>query len=422
MGNIKTFARLALATLLVLALALVLPAAVAAQSVPVTIDKVEIDDVDVAPGGTVRLDVERGDELSVRVRVTVTQDISNLEIRGFISGFEFNDIADEDLHDVTQVFDARANVSYVRKLNFALPREVQVDNYKLRIVVADRFGDQVSQSYNLLIDAPRHELNLLDVILSPGWRVKAGSAVLATVRVENLGQQEEDDVRVTVRIPKLGVSGTEYIDRLRDDDDQEETEEIFLRLPRCAEAGTYELVTEAVFQRGRRTVTDTQTIEIVENEACAAPDMPPVTVTLGSQLQTIQAKGSGVFPITIANNAKLPRQFTLSVTAPEGLSVQVAPSNTIVLDAGKSQTLYVYVSDAGAASGAHVITAALSSAQEQLEQFALTVTVEGKRGATARQVLEVILIILVVILVILGLVVAISRLRGPDEGPVQTYY
>ena len=65
--------------------------------------------------------------------------------------------------------------------------------------------------------------------------------MLATVRVENKGQKDEDDVKVTVSIPALGLSATDYIDEV-EEDEEEETEELFIRMPKCAEAGQYELL------------------------------------------------------------------------------------------------------------------------------------------------------------------------------------
>jgi hypothetical protein len=45
----------------------------------------------------------------------------------------------------------------------------------------------------------------------------------------------------------LGVSATEYINEIEEDDEEEETEEIFLRIPQCAEPGLYDVEVAVYF-------------------------------------------------------------------------------------------------------------------------------------------------------------------------------
>ena len=216
----------------------VLALAGAASALDVTIDRVEIDDVPILPDSSNRLDVERGDEVDVRVVFTANEDVTNLEIEARITGYEFNDIPDERLSDIV-VLDAEAGVTYTRTLKLPLSDDVDVDDYKMRITIAGQFTQAITQDYNFKVDTKRHALTIEDVNVYPGHQVKAGSALLVTVRLENKGQRDEDDVKVTVSMPALGLTAIDYIDEIEDDDDEEETEEIYLRIPRCTEAGNY---------------------------------------------------------------------------------------------------------------------------------------------------------------------------------------
>jgi hypothetical protein len=93
----------------------------------------------------------------------------------------------------------------------------------------------------------------------------------------------------------------------------------------------------------------------------------------------------------------------------------MSPSSTVVLEGGKTQTLYIFVdADKKAPQGAQVLTATISSSGEQLEQVALTANVTKAPRNTLKIVLEVILILLVVLLVIVGLIIGFSKLRGND--------
>ena len=108
----------------------------------------------------------------------------------------------------------------------------------------------VEKTYELDIGTQRHSVEIRDVVLSPNTEVKAGRALLATVRVRNRGEQAEDGVKIVVSIPKLGVSAADFIDRLEkegDKDDQATSEEMFLRIPDDAETGKYTVRVEVFY-------------------------------------------------------------------------------------------------------------------------------------------------------------------------------
>jgi hypothetical protein len=100
----------------------------------------------------------------------------------------------------------------------------------------------------------------------------------------------------------------------------------------------------------------------------------------------------------------------------------------MVLEGGKTQTVYVFVTaDAKAPVGAQVLTATISSGDQKLEEIALTANVAKGGKSLARSILEWGLIALVIVLIILGLVIGFSRLRSDDsdqQQPVQpqAYY
>ena len=165
-----------------------------------------------------------------------------------------------------ELFQADANVSYVRKLKLSLPNEVDRDDYKLRLIVSDRFGAATVTDFDLHINSQRHDVLIKDITLIPNV-VRAGGAVLAKVRVDNKGQKTENDVRVSVAIPALGVHGVDYIDRVKSED-EEETEEIFLRLPRCSKPGLYEVVVSAHYSDNRRSSEARTPVNIIEDANC----------------------------------------------------------------------------------------------------------------------------------------------------------
>lgn len=237
----------------------------ASLALPVVVEKVEIDDVAIEPNTVVRLNVERGKQFDIRVRVRPFVNLDNVEIMAFISGYEHN-ARDERLMDVSQLFDVNANISYVRTLRLAVPEDVEKDSYKIRLVVSDRFGDASTQDFNLLLDSKRHNIFVKDISVVPN-NVVSGGAVLAVVRVDNKGQRTERDIRVEVGIPELGVSGVDYIDEVKSER-EEETEEIFLKIPQCAKPGLYNVVVSVSYNDARSRVLRNFALNVEDSPSC----------------------------------------------------------------------------------------------------------------------------------------------------------
>ncbi len=407
-------------------LVMVIALATTALALPMTVDKVEVDDVQLSPNAVNRFDVLRGDEIEVEVIFTAQQNIDDMQIDAFFSGDEHNDVMPS--YDVTPTFDADANVTYRKKLNLDIHQFFEEDDYKLRLIFSDRFGQEIVQNYNIKIDVPRHGMMIRDVIFNPEGRVKAGSALLSVVRLRNIGERDEEDVKVTVSMPSLGVSASDFVEEIQNNDDEEETEELYLRIPKCAKPGVTNVDIEVSFDDGFRKERATKQIEILPDETCedgVSLSKPKTTISVGSQLENLPQGSTAVYPLTITNSGRTSKSYTVSVNAGDWASIKISPTSTLVLDGGKTQTVYVFVSASkDAPVGAQVLTATISSGGQKLEDIALTANVAKSGKGVLRSTLEWGLIILVVLLVILGLIIGFSRLKGDEEDvpQPQAYY
>ncbi len=270
----KTITTILFSVLLVLSAVLV-----AADSVPMNIVKAKIDDTTIEPFGVNnKLNIERDQDFELKLEFFALHDAKDVEIRAFVSGYEFNDI--KSISDRIGPFDFVENVTYVKKMTLSLPDDVDTDDYQLRLVISDRFNEHIVYNYALQVDSKRHDMKIEDITLSAS-SVKAGQALLASVRLENLGQKTEDDVKVVVSIPDLAVSGTDYVDEIRSDK-QEETEEIFLRLPKCAQPGVYDVNVEAFYNDGNDKVAESAKVTVIEDESC---NPQPIVVVEQNQTQ-----------------------------------------------------------------------------------------------------------------------------------------
>jgi hypothetical protein len=413
-----------------LVVASVLTGIAAAQTVPVYIENVKVDGSSLEPYATNRLDVERGDEIEVKVTLTAIADAENVQVEAEIRGYEYDD--HESTSDITHTFDVEENVTYVKKLDVPIPEKVEEDNYKLWITITDRYDEQVVAAYNLKIDAPRHSMVIKDIVLTPEDEVTAGRALLATVRVKNMGDRDEDSVKVTVSIPSLGLTASDYIDEV-EADDSETSEELYLRIPSCAEEGFYDVVAEVEYDEGYEEVSDVTSIAVVESSTCEAtaagsggPD-----VVVGSTLENVvPGNGGAIYPITILNNAGTRKTFSVKVNGVDDWgTVKISPTSTVVIAGGESESIYVFVAANEGASGQQVFTATVSSGSETVEQATLTANIvepESNGWDKAKKGLEIALVVLVALLVILGLIIGFSKLKNDEDESeseeTETYY
>lgn len=416
----------ALKLLLISFLLIVMAAFAYAEVIPISIEEIELDDVEVFPAVSGRLDVERGQSVDVEIILTASQDLEDVEIQFFLAGFEFSDNPNERASVIIPTFDADEGIRYVKRGRLFISDEFDEDDYKLRVIIADRDHEALIIEMNIKIDIERRAVRIDDITFFPTGIVNGGGALLTTVRVENKGEKDADDVKVTVTIPELGLQAVDYIDEIENKDDEEETEEMYIKIPKCpAREGVYDVDILVEHNEGRDSISASRSIEIKKHQSCGQAEMPKTTITIGSQMETLDQGGNAVFPITVTNSGKTSRSFTVSVSGgSDWANVKVTPTSTMVIGAGQTQTFYVFVDAAeNAPIGAQVLTATVSSGSETLNQIALTANVTKAPGTTLKRVLEIVLIILVVLLIIIGLIIGFTKLRAEEpEEPSQTYY
>lgn len=262
-----------LSVLLILAVPFV--AAQSGNSVPVTIREAELDSTNIFPFGSNQIDIERNEEFTLRLELVANQSARDVEVRAFISGYEFNDV--RPISAQIGPFDVDANVTYIKRMTLRFPSDVDRDDYKLRVEVSDRNSFSQTYNYNLQISAPRHAMTIEDVTLNPGNTVTAGQSLLARVRLENQGQKDEQDVKVTMTVPGLNLGASDTIDEI-ENDEQEETEEMLLRVPRCATPGTYDLTLDVWYNENHDRISGTSKVTVLENPACK--ETAPVVTTV----------------------------------------------------------------------------------------------------------------------------------------------
>ncbi|MBI2143954.1 hypothetical protein HYU17_02270 [Candidatus Woesearchaeota archaeon] len=412
----------------------VVPPAPVSNKVPVSIEAVEVDNFELSSSETNVRDLERGNEFELKVKLKALATAGNVEIRAFISGV---DVASRDPTSASlRPFDVEKGVSYVKSLKLRLPESAAEDTYRIRVVVAGRDNEEIVQNFRIKVTPTDHEVVIRELSISPDETIMAGRAVLATVRVKNLGDSTEGDIKVKVSIPELGVSASpDFIDELKSDDSAT-SEEFFLRIDQCAKPGTYDVKAEVSFDDGDKVVSARKQIAVTKGPCEASPTAVAtngVKIIYSTEPQSLEAGGAAVaYPVIIANDGSAARTYSFSVAAADWASVRLSPSNVVTVKPGDSQTVYMFVAAGkSAAPGVETLVVRVKDqAGDVVKELAFSANVVGASAAPGvgvaglAQLLQLGLVALIVVLVVVGLVVAFRRMKGPKEGEesTQTYY
>lgn len=413
---------------------------IAVNAMPVNVDVVQVDGVNLILNDINKLNLERGDEIKVTVRLTADAPMSNMEITAFISGYEYDTY--EPISDTTDLFDMDAQSSVVKKLTLKIPDKAEKDDYRLRILVADRNSEPIVQNYRISITAPRHDVIIRDVLFNPMDKVAAGRSLLVSVRVKNIGARDEDGVKVIVSIPDLDLSASDFVDQL-EKDESKTSQELYFRIPACAKEGRYPVEVEVEFSDGLKTTSTTEYITVESSDICGGVQptptpgpQPEAKTTFAIDPEELNLKIGDVgdsFSITITNPGSASRSYTLSTEDITFADARFSPSNLIVVQGGETTTASLnLMAKSAAQAGTYSFNLIIKDSDGRTLK-AIPLSVNLRDGAKKKTVtpaispdlqrwLEIGAIALFVILLIVGLILLFTRMRAPPEEEPKTYY
>ena len=397
---------------------------------------VEVNGDEVFPDDVGPEVVERGEELDIKVRLEANQDMEDVQITAILTGYHRK----ERLVDMTRTFDLEANDRDSFYLTLKIPEDWDIekgedDVVMLRILVTDDSHDTFDEVYKLRFEPKRDSVVIRDIILDPYGSVEAGRGLFVSVRVKNMGENDEEGLKVTASIPALGLKATEYIDEL-EEDESTTSEDMFLRIPSCTESGEYVLRATVVYADGDEEVSEQTTIEILADPECGViqPGKDEKTVvTVPGKQDVIKGTSGTVYPIILENRGVTDRSYELTASGLDTWATyRFDPGTFVLLSAGETQTVYLYVTPKeDAPEGEKVFMVSVETAGDQ-KQVALTANVLAGDSDSVlgdwdkvKKGLEIGLIVLVVLLVVLILIIGFNKLKGdeePEEISGQTYY
>ena len=307
-----------------------------------------------------------------------------------------------------------------------VPNDFPNGKATLRVLVFG--GNEViaDKTYELFVESPSHSVKIADVSFSPSLTVKAGRSLLTTVLVENVGDEDpEEDIKVTVAVPELGLSASEYLDEVAADD-KEDVDEMFLQIPADTKAGEYTVKVTVQYDDLEESVSETYTLKVVDSEFVKPQQKSGKTIlATGPETQSVAAGKTATYAVALTNDGSAAKAYAVEVATGDWATASVS-EKLVVLEPGQSKVVYVDLTAAqDATAGEHLASLTVKSGSDVLETVVLKATVTAPVNAgsetSLRNGLEIALVVLVVLLVLLGLVIGFSRLRKDDEGEEKYY-
>ncbi len=405
-----------------------------------TVNYVKLDGDELSETSSNPINVEAGEQFDVKVSFISHIKDDDVEVQAFLSGYRYND--KERISDWSEPFDVKDGVEYKKTLKLTMPDRIDEDQYKLRVIVSGRSTQEEVLNFILDVDRPSNSVVLRDVYFSPADSVQAGRALLTTVRVRNLGENDEDSVKITVSMPDFGISATDYIDEV-EYDDSVTSEELYMRIPLCAKEGYYDVEVDVEFDDGYDSIpTWHGQIFVQKDESCTQggtgqpsqqPDQPLVRTIITAPapdfvLEVVPGGAAAVYPFTITNKDYADQAYTVTVNAPDDLQVEITPTTLPLVKAGAQKTFYVYVKAASDATlGKKLFAVNIMQGEDTLRSISNQVDVVGSatgitltEGTTEgwykiRKGLEIGALVLLALLLVVGVIMLFNRMRGSTE-------
>jgi len=222
--------------------------------------------------------VERGDTISVEVYFVGTGETTDVNIKTWLGGYEYDNVQAS-----SEMFDVEDGVSYKKTLQLELPDDLIAEqDYTVYVELYDDVESE-QWSSTVRVSKERHLLSIQDVIVEDA---EAGDYTSVTVRLENMGDKKEEDVKVTVSVPELGIEKSTYLDELTneeiDNEDEEDSGDVTLtfQIPADAETGDYTVEVDVTYNKGYDTVESSTTMSVEALEVAEEAEDSAVTVVV----------------------------------------------------------------------------------------------------------------------------------------------
>ncbi len=417
---------------------------VSADSDLYDITKVKVNGVEMSSGGSTTTQVELDDTTEIEVYLEGTGNSTTcpsgdvddctveVRVKAWIGGYEYDDIESS-----TGEFDIEPGVSYKKTLSLDIPEDLDVEDneYTLYVEVYDS-EDSEREDFDLFAERANHNLNIIDVLYDSS--VDAGDTTSVEVRVENLGEDKEEDIKVEVSL--ADDTAVKYINELaafeEDDKDEESSDSatVSLDLDDDLESDYYDLTVKITYNRGHDVLEETYKVWVdgADEEEEESSSDAEATVSVSSTDLEGKAGEETSLTLTFTNSGSSEETFSVNVNGEEQWASSEVSPESVTIAAGASEEITVTLTPEDDASGDYEFSLQILNADGELQQEVdMEMSVEEDEGffGDTNTMLKVGFILLIVLIIIIGLIVAFRKLKDDDddEDPLEpkegkTYY
>ena len=383
---------------------------------------------------------ERGQPLVVDVQFRGVGEVAERTfVHAFIGGYEYGDLSDSK-----GPFEVLPEVIDTKRLVIRLPEDLSAnDQYTLFLEMYDD-DQKTTTSFPLLlsVESQRHSVSIYDVILNPETNVVAGQPLFATVRLENLGDNVEDQVKVSVSIPNMpGVSKqSEFVDQLITEEDSDSdsvytkrratsTRDFVLFIPETVQEGNYEVVVRVEFNRGHDFEEQKFMVHVDGSTSNVQPTQT-VMVNVDNNNQVLSAGESALYNVGVANLDQMSKVLTFELVGIGDWASSRFEPQTLVVGKDQTASVRVYVTpNDDVSTGVRTFMLRVKDGNNVVSEQTLSLELTQKENVSAnwtgfKKVFQVGFIILLAILILVGIVILIKKLSEEKDESVenQTYY
>ncbi len=388
----------------------------------VYVDGIQVSDGDISG-------IELNDDIEIKVYLEGTGNSSTcpdgdvddcsveVKVKAWIGGYEY-----DDLEATTSSFDIEPGVNYRKTLTITIPEDLDVDDndYTLYVEVYDS-DDEERESYDLYAERPSHSLNILDVIYDS--TIKAGDDFPVEVRIENLGEKKENDIKVEVSLEDLD-SQTEYIEELSsseiDNEDEESSDSAYfdLQLDDEVESGYYTLTVKVSYNRGHDSFEETYKVKVDGVESSEATGTAKTTVSLSSTTVKGSQDEETSFNLKFSNSGSESETYKVTVNGISQWATSSVSPSSVTVASGSTEEIEITLTPDSEASGDYDFSLQILDSNDKLiEDVAMTMNVSEDSSVfgDTSSMLKVGFIILIVLIILIGLIVAFRKMKDDDD-------
>jgi hypothetical protein len=362
----------------------------------ISVNNIESKDVDT-------LQVLNGETLNFDLRFVASESVTDARILIMIDGYEHTNLLTS-----TDIFDAVKGKTYVKSLSIALPSDMTNErDYVVRIIGANGVSGISYKELNLFVDTQRERVDVLDLVMTPSNGVEAGQNLIANVRLKNMGQQDQDSVKVTISVPALGMSESSYVSNLNERSIMT-SDDMLLFVPETAAAGTYETIVTLTYNDGYSESSEAYSMNILAAREVAEDNL------LVSFKNNVDLSVGSTIEVVVANPNSKSMPISLVPVENAWSNVEVSPTLAMV-QGGASTTFVVTVSPKAGAQGEKDIALVVKEGSNTVNEFVINGFVTESDSDIDWLNVGLVVLLIIAIVVLLSLVVSIAKRRNDKE-------